>query len=60
MRTYDLSPLFRSTIGFDRLFGLVEAARHAAEDNYPPITLSDWAMIVSRSRSRWPALHPTR
>jgi molecular chaperone IbpA len=39
MRTYDLSPLFRSTIGFDRLFGLVEAAQHAAEDNYPPYNI---------------------
>jgi len=39
MRTYDLSPLFRSTIGFDRLFGLVETAQHAAEDNYPPYNI---------------------
>jgi molecular chaperone IbpA len=39
MRTYDLSPLFRSTVGFDRLFGLVEAAQHAAEDNYPPYNI---------------------
>ena len=39
MRTYDLSPLFRSTIGFDRLFGLVEAAQHSAEDNYPPYNI---------------------
>jgi molecular chaperone IbpA len=39
MRTYDLSPLFRSTIGFDRLFGLVEAAQHASEDNYPPYNI---------------------
>ena len=26
MRTYDFSPLWRSTIGFDRLFDLAEAA----------------------------------
>jgi len=37
MRTYDNGPLWRSTVGFDRLFDLVDAARHAAgDDNYPP------------------------
>ena len=37
MRTYDIGPLWRSTVGFDRLFDLVDAARHAAgDDNYPP------------------------
>ena len=29
MRTYDLSPLWRSTIGFDRLFDLAEMAQRA-------------------------------
>jgi len=37
MRTYDLNPLWRSTIGFDRFFDLVDAAQHAGNDeNYPP------------------------
>ena len=37
MRTYDLNPLWRSTIGFDRFFDLVDAAEHAGtDDNYPP------------------------
>jgi molecular chaperone IbpA len=36
MRTYDFSPLWRSTIGFDRLFDLAESAQRATEDNYPP------------------------
>jgi molecular chaperone IbpA len=37
MRTYRISPLWRSTIGFDRFLDLVDAARHAAGDaNYPP------------------------
>ncbi|HEV7601827.1 MAG TPA: Hsp20 family protein [Bradyrhizobium sp.] len=37
MRTYDLNPLWRSTIGFDRFFDLVDAAQHAdSDDNYPP------------------------
>jgi len=37
MRTYDLNPLWRSTIGFDRFFDLVDAAQHTGtDDNYPP------------------------
>jgi molecular chaperone IbpA len=32
MRTYDFSPLFRSTIGFDRLFDLVETAQRATDE----------------------------
>ena len=36
MRTYDFAPLWRSTIGFDRLFDLAETAERAGEDNYPP------------------------
>ena len=39
MRTYDFSPLFRSTIGFDRLFNLVETAQRAAEETYPPYNI---------------------
>ena len=39
MRTYDFTPLWRSTIGFDRLFDLAETAQHAAEDNYPPFNI---------------------
>jgi molecular chaperone IbpA len=39
MRTYDLSPLFRSTIGFDRLVDLVETAQRAGEDHYPPYNI---------------------
>jgi molecular chaperone IbpA len=39
MRTYDFSPLWRSTIGFDRLFDLVETAQRVGEDNYPPYNI---------------------
>ena len=40
MRTYDLNPLWRSTIGFDRFFDLVDAAQHSgADDNYPPVNV---------------------
>jgi molecular chaperone IbpA len=39
MRTYDFAPLWRSTIGFDRLFDLAEMAQRASEDNYPPYNI---------------------
>jgi molecular chaperone IbpA len=39
MRTFDPTPFWRSTIGFDRLFDLAEAAQHAGEDNYPPFNI---------------------
>src|SRR5215203_2204812 len=39
MRSYDFSPLWRSTIGFDRLFDLAESAQRATEDNYPPFNI---------------------
>jgi molecular chaperone IbpA len=40
MRTMDLAPLWRSTIGFDRFFDLVEdSARWNSEDNYPPYNI---------------------
>jgi len=41
MRSYDLSPLFRSTVGFDRMTRLLEAALKADEANgaYPPYNI---------------------
>lgn len=40
MRQIDLTPFRRSTIGFDRLFDMLEAsARASATDNYPPFNL---------------------
>ena len=37
MRTYDFSPLYRSTVGFDRLFDLLDqTARAEAQPNWPP------------------------
>jgi molecular chaperone IbpA len=40
MRNYDLSPLWRSSVGFDRLFDLVdESLRLAGDDNYPPYNI---------------------
>jgi molecular chaperone IbpA len=40
MRQFDLTPFRRSTIGFDRLFDMLEtSARQQAADNYPPFNL---------------------
>jgi molecular chaperone IbpA len=39
MRTYDFAPLFRSTIGFDRLFDLAETAQRGVEESYPPYNI---------------------
>lgn len=41
MRTVDFSPLFRSTIGFDRMSRLLDSAFETAEhvDNYPPYNI---------------------
>ena len=41
MRTpYDFSPLFRSSVGFDRIFDLLEnATRVQAIDNWPPYNI---------------------
>lgn len=40
MRQFDFTPYRRSTVGFDRLFDMLEAsARSTAGDNYPPFNL---------------------
>src|SRR5947207_9390995 len=39
MRTYDFTPLWRSTIGFDHLFDLLDESQRGAEDNYPPYNI---------------------
>jgi molecular chaperone IbpA len=40
MRSFDLTPYRRSTVGFDRLFDLIEnSARVAQQDNYPPFNI---------------------
>lgn len=36
MRTYDFSPLWRSTVGFDRLFDLINNEIPNVQDTYPP------------------------
>jgi molecular chaperone IbpA len=36
---YDWTPLWRSTIGFDRLFDVFDEVQKASEDNYPPYNI---------------------
>ena len=37
MRTYDFTPLWRSTVGFDHLFDLINNSQMLeSQDNYPP------------------------
>ena len=41
MRNLDLAPLWRSTVGFDRFFDLVEdSLRWSGEENYPPYNIA--------------------
>jgi molecular chaperone IbpA len=41
MRNLDVNSLWRSTIGFDRLFNLIdESARWSGEDHYPPYNIA--------------------
>ena len=39
MRNFDLTPLWRSTVGFDRLFDLIDDTLRLGEDNYPPYNI---------------------
>ncbi len=39
MRNVDFTPLWRSTIGFDRLYDLAQAAQQATEETYPPYNI---------------------
>ncbi len=49
MRAFDLTPYRRSTVGFDRLFDLIENnARLQQSDNYPPFNIER----LSEDRSR--------
>ena len=36
---YDWTPLWRSTIGFDRLFDVLDEVQRTAEESYPPYNI---------------------
>lgn len=40
MRTFDFSPLFRSTVGFDRVFDMLDSvSRYDTNQSYPPYNI---------------------
>jgi molecular chaperone IbpA len=39
MRTFDLTPFYRSTVGFDRLFSLLDQAAGEGANGYPPYNI---------------------
>jgi len=39
MRAFDFSPFFRSTVGFDRVFDLMDATSRGEEPGYPPYNI---------------------
>ncbi len=41
MRSFDLAPLYRSTVGFDRLFSMLDQASglEAPTQSYPPYNI---------------------
>jgi molecular chaperone IbpA len=39
MRTYDLAPFYRSTVGFDRLFSLLDQTTSDGSPGYPPYNI---------------------
>ena len=39
MRSYDLTPLYRTSVGFDRMFDLLDAATKSEGGGYPPYNI---------------------
>jgi len=39
MRTYDLTPLYRTTVGFDRMFDLLDSVNKSDATGYPPYNI---------------------
>ncbi|NGX99039.1 MAG: Hsp20 family protein, partial [Candidatus Afipia apatlaquensis] len=39
MRPFDLTPFYRSTVGFDRLFSLLDQANGDGSSGYPPYNI---------------------
>lgn len=39
MRSYDLTPLYRTTVGFDRLFDLLDSVGKSEAGGYPPYNI---------------------
>ena len=52
MRNFDLSPLYRSAIGFDRLFNLLENNQSQSNGGYPPYNV-ERKPLSHRYRGGW-------
>ena len=39
MRSFDLTPFYRSTVGFDRVFGLLDQLADGSAQTYPPYNI---------------------
>jgi molecular chaperone IbpA len=39
MRSFDLTPFYRSTVGFDRVFGLLDQLSDGSAQTYPPYNI---------------------
>ena len=50
MRTYDFAPLFRSTVGFDRLFDMLD---NGARPDWPPYNIEEKGK--TNIASAWPS-----
>ena len=57
---YDWTPLWRSTIGFDRLFNVLDEVQRTAEESFPPTISNGSTRTASRFRWRLPASRRTR
>ncbi len=60
MRTYDFSPLWRSTIGFDRLLTSLRPPSGLARTTIPPTTSNGSAKTATRFRLQSPVFRPTK
>jgi molecular chaperone IbpA len=52
---YDWTPLWRSTIGFDHLFDILDEVQRTSEETYPPYNIERTDDIHFRFRSLWRA-----
>ena len=59
MRTFDLSPLYRNTVGFDRLFKMVDQLADPQHNSYPPYNIERLNENDYPFPLRWPG-SPTR
>jgi molecular chaperone IbpA len=61
MRTFDPTLLWRSTVGFDRLFDLIASSPSpTGDDHYPPYNIEWTGEDIDRISLRLPDTRPER